>query len=566
MLGGQHGRRPDLRLRHALPLPGARDRRARRTSRASTSTPTRAHRVTLLATTDNDGAPLPDIDGSTWDPFAKRLLFTAESNAHGGGVWQATLDYPHAGRSTSARHHSAAAATRASRPTRTATSGSSRTSAAAAPPARTRKQPNSFVYRFVPKDPTDLTRRQAAGAAGESLASTGDPIVVPRRPGGRRHRVAGHEGPAHVRAAVRHHVDHAPRHGHRRHRRRSTPTRWPRPRRRTPFKRPENGVFQPGTRFRAFASPRPVTRTRRPRPAPPAAASARCPDARPAAARRRRPASCTLLFAGRPGARRRSTTSAVLTDRTVLVVEDRGDGLTRPAQRLLPTRRWTPAGRSTRRSTTRSRRRRGALPRRGPRRLGDDRLGAPRHRRVHERRRQRDHRHPRRPTATRRWPACSARAIPSHSACGVTTTGWSRRRARRRWRRVAGLLDPAARRRPPLGADPEAVDAARRCGGGITVHRTAAARSYAPRHGNHLRRDRPCARLRELIERERAALLERTPGSQAAYERAVTVMPRGVPSSFQAADPRPTYLSHGEGARSGTSTATSTSTSTTASA
>src|SRR3954468_2501329 len=57
------------------------------------------------------------------------------------------------------------------------------------------------------------------------------------------------------------------------------------------------------------------------------------------------------------------------------------------------------------------------------------------------------------------------------------------------------------------------------------------------------------ARVLELIERERAALLERTPGSQAAFERAVTVMPRGVPSSFQAADPRPTYLSHGAAPR-----------------
>jgi len=57
------------------------------------------------------------------------------------------------------------------------------------------------------------------------------------------------------------------------------------------------------------------------------------------------------------------------------------------------------------------------------------------------------------------------------------------------------------------------------------------------------------ARLLELIERERAALLARTTASQAAYERAVTVMPRGVPSSFQAADPRPVYLSHGEGSR-----------------
>jgi hypothetical protein len=34
------------------------------------------HRVTLLATQDTQGHPLATIDGSTWDPFAKRLLFT----------------------------------------------------------------------------------------------------------------------------------------------------------------------------------------------------------------------------------------------------------------------------------------------------------------------------------------------------------------------------------------------------------------------------------------------------------------------------------------------------------
>jgi glutamate-1-semialdehyde 2,1-aminomutase len=55
------------------------------------------------------------------------------------------------------------------------------------------------------------------------------------------------------------------------------------------------------------------------------------------------------------------------------------------------------------------------------------------------------------------------------------------------------------------------------------------------------------ARLSELIERERGKLLARTEGSQRYYERALGVMPRGVPSSFQAADPRPIYLSHGEG-------------------
>jgi glutamate-1-semialdehyde 2,1-aminomutase len=55
------------------------------------------------------------------------------------------------------------------------------------------------------------------------------------------------------------------------------------------------------------------------------------------------------------------------------------------------------------------------------------------------------------------------------------------------------------------------------------------------------------ARLREPIEGVRGKLLARTEGSQRYYERALAVMPRGVPSSFQAADPRPIYLSHGEG-------------------
>src|SRR5690349_10898757 len=35
-----------------------------------------AHRVTLLATKLTNGQPIPAIDGSTWDPWAGRLLFT----------------------------------------------------------------------------------------------------------------------------------------------------------------------------------------------------------------------------------------------------------------------------------------------------------------------------------------------------------------------------------------------------------------------------------------------------------------------------------------------------------
>jgi glutamate-1-semialdehyde 2,1-aminomutase len=55
-------------------------------------------------------------------------------------------------------------------------------------------------------------------------------------------------------------------------------------------------------------------------------------------------------------------------------------------------------------------------------------------------------------------------------------------------------------------------------------------------------------RIEELTERERAKLAERTPASREHYERAVKVMPGGVPSSFQANKPWPVYLERGSGA------------------
>src|SRR6266478_2919337 len=51
-----------------------------------------AHRVTLMATQDDTGKPIATIDGSTWDPFAQRLLFTTE-NA-GAPTYAATASFP----------------------------------------------------------------------------------------------------------------------------------------------------------------------------------------------------------------------------------------------------------------------------------------------------------------------------------------------------------------------------------------------------------------------------------------------------------------------------------------
>jgi glutamate-1-semialdehyde 2,1-aminomutase len=57
------------------------------------------------------------------------------------------------------------------------------------------------------------------------------------------------------------------------------------------------------------------------------------------------------------------------------------------------------------------------------------------------------------------------------------------------------------------------------------------------------------SRVKELTERELKKLADRTPESARRYERAVRVMPGGVPSSFQENDPWPVYVERGEGSR-----------------
>ena len=79
-----------------------------------------AHRVTLLAT-----VPTGDIDGITWDPWAKRLLLTTENSS--APTYAMTPDYP--GTVTDLSGSWARAGTKGSRTTPPATSGSPRTSA-----------------------------------------------------------------------------------------------------------------------------------------------------------------------------------------------------------------------------------------------------------------------------------------------------------------------------------------------------------------------------------------------------------------------------------------------------
>jgi glutamate-1-semialdehyde 2,1-aminomutase len=56
-------------------------------------------------------------------------------------------------------------------------------------------------------------------------------------------------------------------------------------------------------------------------------------------------------------------------------------------------------------------------------------------------------------------------------------------------------------------------------------------------------------RIHELARRELGALNERTRASEALFRRAASVMPGGVPSSFQLREPWPVYMAGGEGSR-----------------
>src|SRR4029077_11747358 len=135
-----------------------------------------AHRVTKLAETETDGSHLPEIDGSTWDPFAKRLLFTTEGGAE-GGVVEATLDFP-----SKVSNLWGVLGQGGFEGVQNDNRGNVYIVEDSGGPAGTvnthAKQPNSFIYRFLPTDPTNLDKGGKLQVLQVfSLANPGKPIV-----------------------------------------------------------------------------------------------------------------------------------------------------------------------------------------------------------------------------------------------------------------------------------------------------------------------------------------------------------------------------------------------------
>jgi len=206
-----------------------------------------AHRVTLLATTDVNGNPIKTIDGDTWDPWAQRLLFTTEST--GSPTYAATPGFPSAVTDVSGAlgrggYEGIQDDSAGDLWIVEDIGGATKTDAAGN--STTAKRPASFVYRYVPVKPGDLQNGklqalQVLNAAGapitfDSQAALNNPDQVALHSYGHTLRtkwvtihdtaVNGHTSFDANAAALAAGA--------------------------TPFKRPENGVFQPGTGFTTF--------------------------------------------------------------------------------------------------------------------------------------------------------------------------------------------------------------------------------------------------------------------------------------------------------------------------
>ncbi len=200
-----------------------------------------AHRVTLLATTDADGNPIAGIDGSTWDPWSKRLLFTTEDSS--APTYAATATYPSTVTDVSGalgrggyegiqvdRRGEIWIVEDVGGPFKNGTKA---------------KQPNSFVYRYVPVKPGDLAHGKLQvlqvwddghAVTFDSQAAINAPDQVDLRTYGKSFRTkwvtihdtetdgnAPFDANALAKAADA-----------------------------SPFKRPENGQFRPGSDFKQF--------------------------------------------------------------------------------------------------------------------------------------------------------------------------------------------------------------------------------------------------------------------------------------------------------------------------
>ncbi len=210
-----------------------------------------AHRVTLMAHQDANGAPLPNFDGITWYPFSQRLLLTSEGSL-GGGVWQATVDVPSKVESLAGimgqGGYEGIQPDAYGRLIIVEDAGGSNGSV-----NNFARRPNSYIYRFIPRNVSDLAQGGILQALQvQSHADPNRPIYFNFFASADEHILSQDVKDLHTYGLV-------------------FKTTWvtihdtaiqgtapfsaiaaAKAAKATPFKRPENGQFRPGTGFSEF--------------------------------------------------------------------------------------------------------------------------------------------------------------------------------------------------------------------------------------------------------------------------------------------------------------------------
>jgi len=202
-----------------------------------------AHRVTVLATKDAKGQALPDFDGSTWNPYSRQLLMTAEAGCN-GGVWAGSAQYQRGG----TFNEVPAMGKGGYEGVQTASDGSVwlvEDVGGASPAGTNGKLANSFVYRFVPQRRGDLSTGtlqalQVLRTSGEPMDTSSELLSQDLKD---LHRLGSSFATRWV-TVHRTTADNADE--------TFCATTAAKAAKATPLKRPENGVFRPGSNFREF--------------------------------------------------------------------------------------------------------------------------------------------------------------------------------------------------------------------------------------------------------------------------------------------------------------------------
>lgn len=203
-----------------------------------------AQRVSLVSDTDTAGHAFPTIDGITWDPFTHQLLLTAESKAPAGGVFAVSLDATGDPVDDRAERLDALGSGGYEGIQNDQDGAVWLVEDIGGATVGTGRVPTSYVYRFQPADQADLSaggelqalqvlRKDGTPATADQLqADPTDSFISALHTYGLTFRtrwVTVHEGTDAFDATAAAKAAGA-----------------------TPFKRPENGVFRPGTDFTQF--------------------------------------------------------------------------------------------------------------------------------------------------------------------------------------------------------------------------------------------------------------------------------------------------------------------------